>query len=407
MRKNKRGANGSGTIGRRADGRWEGKYTVGKTLDGKQMRKSVYGKTQAECRRKLDKAIFELDEGIHSSTSEDLSVHDWMETYFDCYASNKVKPLTLDKYRQDARLYIYPYIGAVRLKRLETEQIQRIYNELLMSKAPKTVHNVHGVLHVALDKALKLGYIRINPCDNCELPKKTHPELNVLTTDEDIRAFFDAVTSNRYKDAIVFDFLTGLRIGELLGLTWDCVDFDRNTITINKQLRRSTHGKGAYYLLDSTKTDNTRTIIIPPLAINILKEVKEKQDYWRKHNGNDWKNNMDLVFTDEFGKHLCHYTVYRNFKNIAISIGLPKMRFHDLRHSFATICLEEGDSIKIIQERLGHRNANTTLNTYSHPTTEMQVDSAAKFERRLQRIMDTTDSRQISGQEETKPPETQ
>lgn len=402
----RRNANGSGTIVRRADGRWEGKYTVGRTAEGKQKRRSVYGKTQAECRKKLDKAIVEYDEGVRPNQSSDITVQTWIETWIDCYVSTKVKPLTLDKYKQDCRLYIYPTLGRIRLKNLTTEEIQEVYNALAKTKAAKTVHNVHGVLHGALKKAKKLGYISSNPSEDCELPKKTRPKMSVLTNDDDVRAFFREIEGDRFEYEIKFDFCTGVRLGELLGLTWDCVDLDNNVIVIDKQLRRSTHGKGGYYLLDKTKTDSIRTIVITPFAANILKKQQEKQVNWRRTVGDSWDNSMNLVFTTEFGKHLCHYTVYKHFKDAVRRIGRSELRFHDLRHSFATMCIEDGDPIKAVQETLGHSTANTTLNFYSHTTTEMQRSSASRLEKRLQSIQNESNSRQNSRQEKGKTLET-
>ena len=177
---------------------------------------------------------------------------------------------------------------------------------------------------------------------------------------------------------------TGMRESEVLGLTWDCVDFENSTIIINKQLQliRNTNGE---YRLAPTKNNRVRLVTVAPYVLNILKKVKADQERNRARFGNSW-NEGGFVFTKADGEHLRMNTVYKNFKAMVRSLGYDETRFHDLRHSYAVASIKSGDDIKTVQENLGHATASFTLDVYGHVTNRMKQDSAARMEQFIHEV---------------------
>ena len=383
-RKSTRNAQGSGTIRQRKDGRWEARITVGRDPGtGKQIQRSVYGSTQKEVRQKLSQAIAAVDEGIYQAPSK-MTVGQWLDIWQQEYLGG-VKPRTVEVYKNDIHLHIKPALGAIKLEALDTHTIQGFYNRMTKPRgekpglSPKTVKNVHGVLHNALKQAVLNGYIRFNPANACTLPRSEKKELKPLDEDE-IRAFLTAITGHRFEDIFIVTLFTGMREGEVLGLTWDCVDFARGIITINKQMQlHQEKGMSGAYQLVSTKNGKTRTVAAAPSVLAQLKRRRAAQNRQRLQAGPLWVDN-DLVFTDELGHHLTKPTVYRSFKKVAASIGRPDARFHDLRHSYAVAAIRSGDDIKTVQGNLGHATAAFTLDVYGHVTDKMKQESAARME---------------------------
>lgn len=234
-----------------------------------------------------------------------------------------------------------------------------------------------------MQKAVSSGYIRFNPANDCELPRRVKKELKPLDESQ-ITAFLKAIKGNPYEDLYIVTLFTGMREGEVHGLLWDCVDLNAGTILINKQLQyvRSSHGT---YRLVPTKNSKGRTITAAPFVVSILRRVKHKQLENRIRYGECWEN-TGFVFTDELGQHLKPQNVYREFKRIVASMGTPQTRFHDLRHSYAVAAIRSGDDIKTVQENLGHATAAFTLDTYGHVTTQMKQDSANRMEQFIKAV---------------------
>ena len=385
---NTRAAQGAGTIRQRKDGRWEGRYTVGRDPGtGKQVQRSVYGSTQQEVRKKLAQVTVEIDSGTYKDPCK-IKLGEWLDIWVAEYL-NDVKPRTIESYTDHIKNHIKPALGAVKLEALTTPAVQRFYNQLGAEKggktglSPKTVKNIHGVLHEALQQACKVGYIRTNPVDACTLPRAEKKEIKPLDSDE-ISAFLKAIQGHRFETVYIVTLFTGLRRGEVLGLTWDAVDFDGGTLLINKQLQKIPGEKAAFRLV-STKNSKGRTITAAPSIFAVLKRYRAKQAEWRLRAGETWEDS-NFVFTDEFGHHLSPHTVYHNYKRIVASIGLPAARFHDLRHSYAVAALKEGDDVKTVQQNLGHHSAAFTLDTYAHATAEMKRESAARMEKFIKQV---------------------
>lgn len=376
----KRSAQGAGTIRQRKDGRWEARYTAGRDPGtGRQVQKSVYGVTQGEVLKKLQAIHVERESGTFTEPSK-MTVSTWLDVWLKDYTGS-VKPSTKDNYTSYTKNHIKPALGAVALQKLKPHQIQGFYNSLMSGEdalTAKTVRNIHGVLHKALKQAAKVGYVKGNPSEMCELPRVIQKEMMTLDSTT-VGAFLTAIAGHVYEAIYFVDLFTGLRQGEILGLTWDAIDFDAGTIYVHQQLIWGRNERKGYYL-DSLKNKKPRKIKPAAIVMGKLREQKRRQTEWRLKAGPAWDNPMDLVFTNELGRHLLHHTIYMNFKAIVVDMGIPGLRFHDLRHSYAVVALMNGDDIKNVQGTLGHHSAAFTLDTYAHVTERMQEESAARMD---------------------------
>lgn len=371
-------------IRQRPDGRWEARYTLG--IDpgtGKQIQKSVYGKTQKEVRQKLTAITAEIDEGTYMDVPR-LKTADWLNTWVEEYIGN-VKPATRKSYQDHVRLNIIPYVGAVPLSKLTAAMIQQMYNELQTEKglSPKTIKNVHGVLHRALEQAQKMGYIRNNPLAAVTLPRIEKKQIKPLE-DNELCAFLKEIRGDTYELVYFVTVFTGLRQGEVLGLTWDCVNFEKHTLLINKQ-----HGKKkgtCEYCFSSLKNDRPRLIEAADGVMDALKKQQIRQQRWAARLKDGWENSDNLVFTTETGRYLCNQTVYLAFKKVMCRLHLDATRFHDLRHTYAVNSLKSGDDIKTVQENLGHQTAAFTLDVYAHATSSMKHESANRMDQYIHNV---------------------
>ena len=369
---------------------YEARYTEGfDPGTGKQIQRSISGKTQKEVAQKLKAALAALDSGTYIAPCK-MTVGEWMDIWSKQYLGG-VKESTVAAYNATIRTHIKPGIGAIRLDALDTHLVQSFYNGLREptkdrdAVSPKTVKNVHGILHKALQQAVANGYIRFNPTNSCILPRVEKKELQPLDEAE-TKLFLDAVKGHRFELLFTFTLFSGLREGEALGLTWDRVDFMRGTILISKQLQKEKKAGGEFRLV-SLKNDKPRRITPAPWVIQLLRDRKLQQYEHREKAGAAWSNPMNLVFTNELGGNLIPQTVVRHFKEIVTSIGRPDARFHDLRHSYAVASLRSGDDIKTVQGNLGHATAAFTLDVYGHVTNQMQEASAVRMEAYIKGIL--------------------
>lgn len=391
MAEKKRRARGEGSIRQRSNGSWEARFVVGVDPGtGKDIRKSVYGKTQKEVRKKMTEAVAALDKDDYREPCK-MTLGQWLDVWAENYW-NDIKNHTKASYAAHIRNHIKPCLGAIKLDALNTHTIQQFYNGLLNTQDghealnPKTVHNCHGVLHSALEQAVAIGYMRSNPADACTLPKKTKKEIKPLD-DEATALLLRAIKGHRFEYIYLTDVFTGMRRGEVCGLTWDCIDFEAGSILINKQLQKE-RGKDGKYVLPTTKSDKSRVIVPAPFVMDALKAQRARQAEWRLKAGPCWEGDAlgDFVFSDELGRHLYPDTVYRNFKRIVKSVGLPETRLHDLRHTFAVASLQAGDDVKTVQGNLGHATAAFTLDVYGHVTDQMKRDSADRMQKYIDKI---------------------
>lgn len=386
----RKAAAGSGTIRKKTITRngkeytyWEARYTSGYDPGtGKQIQRSITGKTQKEVAQKLKAATTALDTGTYTAPSK-MTVGQWLDIWTAEYLGG-VKPRTVDNYKGVVKSRIKPGLGAVKLEALTPHTIQSYYNGLTKEGlAPKTVKNIHGILHKALQQAVSNSYIRINPADSCILPRPVRRELKPL--DEDmITAFLKAIQGHPFGELFTVTLFTGMREGEALGLLWDCVDLDKGIVIIDKQLQLIRGSKGQYQMVP-TKNSKGRTISIAPYVVTTLRQVKRKQLENRLRYGQCWEDS-GFVFTDDLGHHLSASSVYKAFKRVMEEIGSPETRFHDLRHSYAVASIKSGDDIKTVQENLGHATAAFTLDVYGHVTEKMKQESAARMEQFIKAV---------------------
>jgi integrase len=373
-------ANGEGCIRQRKNGIWEGIVTTGRDPGtGKLIRKSYFGKTQAEVRKKLTALSHDLDEGTYLEPSR-MTVGQWMDVWHREYLGG-VKPYTVSQYGTQIKVHLKPALGATRLQLLTAPMIQSMYNsELRNGLSAKSIRNLHGVLHKALSQAMKLEYIRNNPCDACELPRIEKHEIKPLEGDY-VNRFLQEISGSRFETLYIVTLFTGMRQGEILGLTWDCVNFKNSTINIRRQLQKERiEGGGGMYHFVPLKNDKERMITLAPSVFALLSRHGQRQNEWRLRAGELWNNPLNLVFTDETGHHLYSHTVFENFKRIVKQIGLGGTRFHDLRHTYATLAIQNGDDIKTVSHNLGHATVAFTLDVYGHVTEKMKEESAARME---------------------------
>lgn len=387
----KRRGNGEGSIKQRADGRWEARYTLGfNPKTGKPVRKSIYGKTKKEVQDKLVKTLAEIVDGKHFEPTKML-LRDWLEFWLKTYSCDK-KYSTLKGYRASINKHINPALGNIFLEKITPMMVQMFYNSLSTpdkngkALSPKSIKNVHIVLRAALNQAVENDLIRRNPCHNAKLPKVYKTEIRPLT-DQQVHDFLiEAEKDNLYGTLLRVILFTGLREAEAMGLTWDCVDFKKGSLTINKQLQRRPKSAGGTQL---TPTKNGKPRILRPagFVMNILRERYEQQLEQRKPAGSAWEawrteaeHKKALVFTNEIGHHLQPKRVYLHFKKIAEEIGAPEAKVHDLRHTYAVLSLQNGDDVKTVQMNLGHASAAFTLDVYGHVSDRMQRESAARME---------------------------
>ena len=283
-----KGAKGGGTIRQRPDGRWEARYTLGiDSGTGKQIQKSVYGKTQKEVRQKLTAITAEIDNGTYQEPCK-MTVNEWLDIWLKDYQIG-VKDSTAYLYERQAKLYLRPALGNIPLETLKAHTIQRLYNSLSQEHdgqpalSAKTIKNIHGVLHKALQQAVLLNYIRYNPTTACVLPKIVKKEIHPLT-DQQAAQLLNLLKGSKYEIPLTVDLFTGLREGELLGLMWDCVDFEKGTLLINKQLRRSQRKGGTYYF-SPPKNNKSRCLTLAPSVIQLFRLQKLEQNSMRTEAG--------------------------------------------------------------------------------------------------------------------------
>lgn len=381
----KRSASGSGTIRQRKDKTWEGRYTIGRDPGtGKQIQKSVYGKSEKEVATKLRAIVASIDSQTYLEPSR-LTMSAWVDIWLKDY-NRGVKPRTLALYIGQCNHRIKPALGAVKLSSIKPHDIQRFINQQEESTegraalSPKSIKNLHGILHKLFQQAVVLGYIRVNPATSTELPHIDDPNIKPFDSKQ-TRVFIEAIKGHPFETLFLVGLFTGLRQSEIIGLTWDCIQ--GNTLYVYRQLQL-VNGE---YRFTSLKNDKARRITPAAFIMRQLQEHKHKQLEQRFKAGPAWENERNLIFTNEIGQHLVTVTVYKHFKRIAAAMGIPSARFHDLRHSYAVAALRAGDDVKTVQENLGHHSAAFTLDIYGAVTGEMREESAARMDSYIKTVI--------------------
>ena len=382
----KKRANGEGNIRKRKDGRWEGRYTAGyDPKTGKRIIKNVLGKTQAEVKQKLSTAM-EACKAVDVVRSDDYTVAEWLRTWFALYAKPNIRPTTARSYQGSMELHIIPRIGCIKLNKLTGRDIQKLYKDLMengrLRKAQKskqpglsstTVRGIHMMLHNALDRAVKERLILRNPTEDCIIPKVQKQEMKILHP-EDMKAYLEAAEKRGVLSMFYLELVSGIRKGELVALRWEDLDVEHRTISVSKQ---ALGGLGKELVVNRPKTENSiRAISIPQDAVDLL--VLEHE----KHPENPY------LFPSPLTGGMYHPdSVVNLHKKILKDAGLEHIRFHDLRHTFATMALQNGVDVKTVSNMLGHYDAGFTLRTYTHATRQMQEQAAEKMGNFMKQVL--------------------
>ena len=372
----KRRANGEGSIRKRKDGRWEGRYTVGHDPEsGKRIIKNVLGKTQAEVKEKLKSAIGD-SQRLDISKTGNYTVAAWVRIWYEVYAEPRIRPNTREYYTNYIENHIIPGIGKIMLDKLTTIQIQRFYNNLQkngrvqrkgypelkgQSLSPRVVRGVHTLLSNCLDQAVAERLILANPAQGCKLPKLEKKEMRILPQ-EKIGMYLAEAERQGLLAAFYLELTTGLRRGELLALLWMDLDVETRTISITKQVNRI---KGELVVSPPKTQNSVRTLAIPQQAVDLLIEEH------KKHPGNPY-----MFPSPRTGTMYDPDAFRRTHDKILKTIGAEHVRFHDMRHLFATLSLKNGVDVKTLSGALGHYSVGVMLNTYTHATAQMKQDAA-------------------------------
>jgi integrase len=374
----KRGAH-EGSIYQRQDGRWAASVHLG-YQDGKRQRKTFYGKTRRNVQERMTKALGEVHAGLPVRSDDRETVADYLARWLTVSAAQRVRPRTLAGYRQIADNHLIPAIGRVPVAKLTPGHVQAMLNaRAAAGSKPQTVRNIHAVLRRALTQATRWGVVPRNVATLVDLPRVDRHEVRGLSP-ADARAVMLAVAEDRIEPLVLLTLSTGLRQGEALGLQWQDVDLEAGTIRVRHSLQRMA-GRGAELVEPKTKRSR-RTLALPPVTANALREHRKRQLAERLWAGSRWREN-GYVFTTSIGTPLMGSEVTRRFQRLVAAAGLPRMRFHDLRHGAASLLLAQGVHPRVVMEMLGHSTITLTMNTYSHVIPDLQREAATKMEAAL------------------------
>lgn len=386
MEANMRRSNGEGTIFKRKDGRWCAAYY---DESPKPKRHYVYGRTQTEVKKRLKEKIATQNTPVEmeEKSEETMLLQDWVLYYLMNYKKNEVKETTYNSYINTFSSNINnTELGRTNLDKLTSNQLQSFYNR---KKAdgynPKTIRHIYILLNIALNKAVQLKMINENVNLLVTLPKKEEFNAQVLSIDE-VKKILTYAREDPLYPIIVLTLYTGLRKGEVMGLKWENIDFEKKELHVKGSLcrvviERNLEGKSiyGYKILEPKTTKSKRTIPLLPHAIEAL-EIQRKRQEQDKENYALIYQDEGFVFTRKDGRYLEQRGFMDNYHSFMKSYGVTDVRFHDLRHTFASLLLEAGESPKIIQELLGHSTITTTMDIYAHTTNAGKVKAIGKLD---------------------------
>jgi integrase len=341
---------------------------------GRRRRKSVYGRTRQEVSQKLTAALRDQQQGLPLvSQRQKLSryLEDWLR-----WTKPTVRAKTYVSYEGCVRRHIVPAIGHLTLDRITPQHIQDLLDtKMVQGLSSQSVIHIRGVLRRALGRAMKFGLIPRNVAVLVDPPRLTHKETRPFSPEES-RAFLHAIQGDRLECLYTLALTTGLRKGELLALKWQDVDLERAELHIKYGLDRL---EGKLQLVEVKTKRSRRVVSMPPMAVAALRLLRPRQLEDRLLAGQRW-HETGFVFTTTIGTPIEPRNVSRSFYCVLERAGLPRIRFHDLRHSFATMLLIQGASPRVVMEMLGHSQISLTMNTYSHVMPALQQDAAARLE---------------------------
>jgi integrase len=390
----KRGC-GEGSIYRMADGRWRAAISNG-YRNGKPVRKVYTAATRGEVKDKLTKALRDQQMGL-PIVGEKETVANFLKHWLEHVAANNVRPSTLESYRWITEKHLVPGLGRYALAKLTAQEIQAFLNERLKggrqphtkrtkkpqepvapanpSLSPRTVQHIHATLRTALDQALRWNLVARNVASLVDAPRVRRQEVQPYTPEE-AKGLLATVATDRLEALYSAAMALGLRQGEALGLQWPDVDFAAGALTVRNSLQRV---KGKLTLVEVKAQRSRRTITLPQVAISALVRHRARQEQERSFAGERWQQ-TGFIFTTTIGTPLDGTTVTHRFQAMLKDAGLRRIRFHDLRHTCATLLLAQGVHPRVIMEILGHSQIAITMNLYAHVIPAMQKDVAAQMD---------------------------
>ena len=381
----KRRPAGDGLVRKRSDGRWEGRIVVGHKADGSPIFRSVFAKTQGELLKKLHSRMEEYRD-VELTEESGMTLGQWLDKWLADYMTLTVRESTLNSYKSITEHHIKPLLGDKKIGSITTADIQKMYNWLRENGrvnehyekgnalSDSFIRRVHMMLHEALDVAVRERLIPRNSTEGTIIPKAHYAPKQILT-EEQLEKFMEALKQDPpWFDFFYTELTTGMRRGEICGLKWQ--DFDDKTGRLHIHRSVGTR-KGGGVRVGETKTESgARTILLPPSTAEILQQRKKKSySEWIFHNPTVPELPMNPS------------SAYRHLKTLLKNAELPLIRFHDLRHTFATHALNSGVDAKTLSGILGHTNASFTLDTYTHMTTDMHRKAAGVVGGFLDEIM--------------------
>ena len=374
----KRRKSGTGTIRQRKDGRWEGRAVVGYDEKGLPKTKNVLAKTKRECQEKLKKLLETVSGPKSEKVHPEMTFGEWLDFWYQNYIKPKIRPTTQASYEGRIYQHIIPELGKIPLNQLTQKDLQQFYSKLKKSGrlirtqqfgeglSDSMVRGCHVTCRAAPEKAVQERLLRTNPAIGCKLPPKRGREMHVLGREE-LQRFLIQAQAEGYYELFLLDLCTGLRRGELMALQWDDLDFQTGTLTVNKQVYEV---KGELQLSVPKTKASIRRLVLPPGMVEVLREYRDRVD-------SRWMFPSPVKEDTPISPGV----VRKRLQIILERAGCKKIRFHDLRHTFATLSLENGMDVKTLSAMLGHVSAATTLDIYTHITGDMQAEAAAKIDR--------------------------
>ena len=370
----KRRPSGDGMVRKREDGRWEGRIVVGHKKNGTPIFQHAYAHTQKELTEKLHQNI-ERYQDVELTEDSRMTLGEWLDRWLTDYKENTVRPGTLAGYRSCIENYIKPRLGGKQVSLVTSQDVQKLYRRLKengrVREHPRfgsalsdtTINRLHAIFHQAMEDALHAHIIAKNPTVGATVPKASHAPKRVLT-DKELDTFLDAVREDKiWGDFFYVELTTGLRRGEITALLWSDLDTLNKTISVSKQYVKNPNGE---LTLSRPKTETSvRKVSIPQDAVDLL--IAEHG----KHPENPYMFPSPVT-----GEMYYPDSVVNLHKKILKDAGLPHIRFHDLRHTFATLALQNGVDVKTVSSMLGHYDAGFTLRTYTHATRQKQDEAA-------------------------------
>lgn len=363
----KRRANQEGTIFKKANGRWRAQVV----LNGRRL--SFTGDTHKECKNWLRETQRQIQNGLTFRGAE-IRLGDFLTSWLATISSSR-KPNTVRNYRWTVQKRILPSLGKMYLSDLKTEGIQRYYDKLISEGYSRHgVNCVHKTLRISLNHAVKLGHIGRNPCTGTMPPKPTQQEMKFLDESQ-AKLFLSTAqeTGDRQYPLYYLAIHTGLRQAELLGLKWSDIDFQRRTLQVNRQVL---HLKGESFMFaDPKSASGRRALVLGNKALEVLQLQRVEVGRLSEQAGDAWTE-LDLVFPSNVGTPLTGSNLRRDFRKLLKQCKIPKIRFHDLRHTAASLMLNHGVPVLVASRRLGHSKASITMDVYGHLMPNKQEEAA-------------------------------